>query len=585
MSSTNRKRGPGGDASGYVLLAVCLIVLGAAAVVWTSAAAGAALSGRPGPPSPIALLFALPKGEYAWPGWVATVVLVVELLAASAAAVLVGRSVASARRRRQPIDAAARHMGKGPALDKLSRTGAAATAARLGSTDRIGVHLGRTVIGGRDMYGGLEDTHVDIWGPRTGKTTRKAIPALMDHGRAPALVTSNKRDIVDATRGPRADVGRVWVFDLQGLIGESAKWWWNPLSYVVDVATASKMAEHFAMDSRGANARTDAFFEPAGQELLANLLLAAALDDRPITQVYSWLSDPRDESPEEILRDAGPEFRMAADSVRGTLLSPEKQRGGVYGTARQMATCLRNPQVAQWVTRNNNFDKRPQFDPRAFVTGTDTLYLVSREGKDSAGALVTALTVAVCEAAETAASRQPHGRLAAPLLAVLDEAANVCKWAELPNLYSHYGSRGILPITILQSWAQGVEVWGEQGMTKLWSSANIATYGGGVKDTNFLHTLSQLVGRFEALTRSESYQPGRAGGSLLGSNRSTSVSSREEEIVSVADLGALPPGRALVFASGTPPTLIATVPWWERDFAPHVQASLDAYDPAGGLTP
>ncbi|WP_331718323.1 TraM recognition domain-containing protein [Streptomyces sp. NBC_00134] len=581
MSSTNRKRGPGGDASGYVLLVCALGFLVVAAVVWTSAAAGAALSDRPGPPSPINLLFALPQGEYTWPGTAATVILAAELVTAAALGVFTAGRLSAVRRRRRPIDAAARHMGKGPALDKLSRAGAAATAARLGASDRVGVYLGRTVLGGRDMFGGLEDTHLDIWGPRTGKTTRKAIPALMDHGQAPALVTSNKRDIVDATRQPRGELGRVWVFDLQGLIGEAATWWWNPLSYVVDVATATKMAKHFAMDSRGANARTDAFFEPAGQELLANMLLAAALDDLPITQVYSWLSDSRDETAEEILRAAGPDFRMAADSLRGTLLSPERQRGGVYGTARQMASCLRNPKVAQWVTRTDKLDKRPQFDPAAFVTGTDTLYLVSREGEDSAGALVTALTVAVCEAAEAAATRLPHGRLSAPLLAVLDEAANVCKWAELPNLYSHYGSRGILLITILQSWAQGVEVWGEQGMTKLWSSANIASYGGGVKDTKFLHNLSQLVGRYEALTRSTSHQPGRAGGSLLGSNRSTSVSSREEEIVSVADLGALPPGRALVIASGTPPTLIATVPWWEREFAPAVQASLDAHDPGG----
>ncbi|MFC8668698.1 type IV secretory system conjugative DNA transfer family protein [Streptomyces sp. NPDC057199] len=581
MSSTNRKRGPGSDGSGYVLLVVCLLVLAAAAAAWTSAAAGASLAGKPSPPAPIALLFDLAKGAYVWPGTAATIVLAAELVVLALAAVLIGRRVVTVRRRRRPIDAAARHMGKGRQLDKLTRTGATATAARLGSADRIGVYLGRTVVGGRDMYGGLEDTHVDIWGPRTGKTTRKAIPALMDHGQAPALVTSNKRDIVDATRAPRAELGRVWVFDLQGLIGEESSWWWNPLSYVTDVATASRMAEHFASDSRGANARTDAFFEPAGQELLANLLLAAALGNQPITKVYTWLSNPRDETPEEILREAGPAHRMAADSVRGTLLSPEKQRGGVYGTARQMASCLRNPQVTQWVTPTDRLDKRPQFNPAEFVRGTDTLYLVSREGKDSAGALVTALTVAVCEAAEAAATRLPHGRLSAPLLAVLDEAANVCRWAELPNLYSHYGSRGILLITILQSWAQGVEVWGEHGMTKLWSSANVASYGGGVKDTNFLHTLSQLVGRFEALTRSHSYQPNRAGDGLLGSNRSTSISSREEEIVSVADLGALPPGRALILASGTPPTLIETVPWWERDFAPAVQASLAAHDPGG----
>ena len=40
--------------------------------------------------------------------------------------------------------------------------------------------------------------HIDIWGPRTGKTSSRAVPAILD---APGsvLVTSNKRDVVDAT--------------------------------------------------------------------------------------------------------------------------------------------------------------------------------------------------------------------------------------------------------------------------------------------------------------------------------------------------------------------------------------------------
>ncbi|WP_291800952.1 TraM recognition domain-containing protein [Cellulomonas sp.] len=46
-----------------------------------------------------------------------------------------------------------------------------------------------------------------------------------------------------------------------------------------------------------------------------------------------------------------------------------------------------------------------------------------------------------------------------PLVVVLDEAANVCRWSELPNLHSHYGSRGICGLTILQSWSQGVEAF------------------------------------------------------------------------------------------------------------------------------
>lgn len=80
------------------------------------------------------------------------------------------------------------------------------------------------------------------------------------------------------------------------------------------------------------------------------------------------------------------------------------------------------------------------------------------------------------------------------MIGVLDEAANVCRWRELPNLYSHYGSRGIVLMTILQSWSQGVEVWGRDGMRKLWSAANIKVYGGGVAEAEFLNELAQLVG-------------------------------------------------------------------------------------------
>lgn len=89
-------------------------------------------------------------------------------------------------------------------------------------------------------------------------------------------------------------------------------------------------------------------------------------------------------------------------------------------------------------------DPRPQFDPAAFVRSHDTLYSLSLEGQATAGPLVTALTAVITEAAEDYAKTQRGGRMATPLLGVLDEAANVCRWRNLPDLYSHYGSRGII---------------------------------------------------------------------------------------------------------------------------------------------
>lgn len=49
--------------------------------------------------------------------------------------------------------------------------------------------------------------------------------------------------------------------------------------------------------------------------------------------------------------------------------------------------------------------------------------------------------------------RGPPARRRA-LRAVLDEAANICKIADLPDLYSHLGSRGITPYVILQSYRE-----------------------------------------------------------------------------------------------------------------------------------
>ncbi|AEV87150.1 hypothetical protein ACWT_6133 [Actinoplanes sp. SE50] len=48
----------------------------------------------------------------------------------------------------------------------------------------------------------------------------------------------------------------------------------------------------------------------------------------------------------------------------------------------------------------------------------------------------------------------------------------------------------------------------------------------------------------------------------------------------MADLGALPKGRAVVLASGSVPTLVRTLPWMSGPHAAAVTASIRAHDPA-----
>ncbi|WP_392342539.1 type IV secretory pathway TraG/TraD family ATPase (plasmid) [Leifsonia sp. P73] len=139
-------------------------------------------------------------------------------------------------------------MGRGRDLAALSAKGAKSTAQRLGVDGWLGVPIGITVAGRRWLYGSPEDMHVDVWGPRTGKTTSRAIPAILSAPGA-VIVTSNKRDVLDATREVRAQKGTVWAFDPQGIALEAPSWWWNPLSYVTDEEQAAKLANHFASGS------------------------------------------------------------------------------------------------------------------------------------------------------------------------------------------------------------------------------------------------------------------------------------------------------------------------------------------------
>ncbi len=573
---TNRRRDPGGASSESILLWVGIaLVVSVVGSIYGAVHLGHrfANTGASVPSDPFTLVFGLFGGDMAWPGTAGWVVLGVELVAVLALIALVVLALRGSRRKRSRVDRAATYMGRGRDVEALGRKSAASTATRLGVAGSPGVPIGRAIAGGQLLYGSWEDMHIDIWGPRTGKTTSRAVPAILDAPGA-VLVTSNKRDVVDATRDVREDRGPVWVFDPQGIALEEPDWWWNPLSYVTDEVRAAKLAEHFATGSRDPGARTDAFFDPTGQDLLAGLLLAAALADLPITQVYTWLTRPRDDSAVEILRDHG--YTLTADQVAGVVAAPEEQRGGVFGTAQQMAACLTNRQVARWVTTSGPGDARPQFHPDDFVREDGgTLYSLSKEGRGTAGPLVTALTVAVVEAAEELASRSAGGRLATPLLGVLDEAANVCRWRDLPNLYSHYGSRGIILMTILQSWSQGVEVWGESGMKKLWSASNVKVYGGGVSEVGFLADLAQLIGDYDRLSSSTSTSRGQ---------RTVSHQNHRERILDVADLSALPKGRAVVIASGSRPTLIRTSPWMAGPHAAAVRASIAAHDPQAART-
>ncbi|MDQ3155506.1 MAG: type IV secretory system conjugative DNA transfer family protein [Actinomycetota bacterium] len=396
-----------------------LLVLGTA---WAATHVAAQIDGEPAPPtSPFSVVFGLANGEVTWSPTATKAALGGGLLLAILC-VLAGVLFAKASTRGTRIDRAARHMGRGRQIRSLTGKGAGEVASRLGITGDPGLQIGRAVHNGTPLYQDWESTSVDIWGTRTGKSSTRAIPAIMAAPGA-VIATSNKRDLVDATRHPRGAKGRVWVFDPQNIAAEPATWWWNPSTYVTDESKATSLASLFIGASREPGARTDAFFDGHGRNLISSLLPAAAAGDRPITDVYVWLSRPNDDEPLQILERA--DYPMQAVTLQGITTSPEKQRGGIYGTAQLIMSFLANRKVAAWATPPTHAGV-PQFDAATFVRSTDTLHSLSREGDGAdAGPLISAMTATICEAAEDYAKAQPGGRLPVLMVVVLDEAANV----------------------------------------------------------------------------------------------------------------------------------------------------------------
>ena len=483
--------------------------------------------------------------------------------------------VVHARGAVRSADRAARLLGTGRSVHPVSLANARATAKRFG-VEQPGLPIARAVAGGQTLYATWEDMQCDIWGPRKGKSTGRAIPTLLAAPGA-AFATSNKPDLYAATRLVREQHGRVWNFDPEQLAAGEPEWWWNPLTYVTSDRRALELTDAFVGAYRDPDARPDPFFDPAGQELVSHLLRAAALASRPITQAFLWSTRPNDDEPARILQDHG--LQLAAASVLDHLHAPFEQRGGVYGTARQILSFLRDPDIAHWVTRSGPADRSPAARPgRVRAVGATRCTCTARKDRALGAGLVTALAMALCDAAEQLARRSAGGRLPVPLVGVLDEAANICRWRQLPDLYSHYGSRGIPLLTLLQSWSQGAQVWGQTGMRKLWGASNVRVYGGGSAEQEFLSDLEKLIGEYNRLVASPSSQrtPG-------GASTSTSWQLTPTPILTVADLAALPRDRIIVMPSGAPPVLATPVYWWNTRQAAQIRESIATHDPPAVL--
>ena len=564
----------GNGAGVWVVLLLGWGLVVGAWLAWLAARIAAALTGHRAPSFGEHWLLGLARGRtgQTWPGTPTVLVLLLGAVlagAAIAAGIVTWRVIAA--RIPRPGDPVAA-LAANPQILPLTPIPAAKTAIRLrpslagadpcalppGDTGLLLGDLKRLAGRGPALLASWEDTLIAFMAPRSGKTTALSIPYVLS---APGAVvaTSNKADLWAATAQLRTESGStVWLFDPQRITGGDQPWWWNPLAGLATVEAAHRIASHFVLTIDDSTRRD--LWGPAAQDLLCAVLLAAASSGRSLRECGRWLADAGSPIPAELLDTAG--FCALAASLRGTQHGAPETRDGIYQTARTAAKCLNDEEIMAWVTPLRR-TTLPVLDPAAFATGRGTLYLLT-ESRSAASPLIAAMTDRVMRAGRRQAERA-GGRLDPPMVVVLDEAANICRIADLPELYSHLGSRGMVPVTILQSYQQGVAVWGEPGMAALWGASTKKVIGAGIDDARHVRDLATLVGHHDVPVVSVSYGDGRA---------SQQVSLRRQQILDAADIRALPPGTALLLATGARAALITLRPWYAGPDAPRIAAAI-----------
>ena len=396
------------------------------------------------------------------------------------------------------------------------------TPRRTGRAGRF--TLGR--VDGRQVFADAE-AHVAVVAPtRSGKTTRYIIPWLLEH-EGPAIVTSTKRDVFDATAAWRSRRGSVWVFDPFG--DDSADW--TPLDGCENWSWALRQAQWLADATQDGDSEVAGYWRGEAAKLLAPLLHAAVLDDQGVDAVIAWLDTQEAKEPARILKTGG--AAAAARQLQSVVALDPRNRGTTFMSAGSVLAAYRFPQVLETA--------RSGLTPARFLDGAaNTLYLVASERDQRLLApLVVSLLSSLLHAAADRANTD--GPLEPTLRVLVDEAANVAPLRDLPRFLSQAAGHGVRIATVWQSLGQMQERYG-RGSDTILANSTTKLFMGPITDDA---TRRYLV-------------------DMLGEEPPGDEHRRRRPKAGAAELQQLGDGRALTVAGPIPPAIVTASPWWRQ---------------------
>jgi type IV secretion system protein VirD4 len=523
--TTTTPRATGNGAFPYIVLAAAALVMATDASLYV---ASRVVGDRPTPGSPTALLLALQHGYRP----TAAVVVLASVCLLVLLSALVWLLLWWTGRRTRGTSTPARWANR---KDLATLIVPAPTLGRIG--------LGRTDPGGKLLAAEAKHS-VCVLGPAgSGKTVSVVIPTLLDWD-GPAVVTSVKTDVLDATVNRRDGIGPVLIYDPTGSTGRPSDELatWNPLAACRTWADAWQMAS-WLVDAAAPNGTDRAdFWTSQGRMLLAPLLFAAGIGGLGMAAVVRWVQVQEVKEVKDLLTDQG--VVEASNHFTACQKMPPNTKGSIYATANSILEVFGDPTVA---ASADGCD----INPAELLDGRGTLYLVSPvHAQVRLAPLIEALIMSIVREAQ---NRSQAGATLDPgLLLLLDEAGNVAPLRHLPAIASTGRGQGIQLVTAWQDLGQIKHRYGQLASTVLTNHAGLLALRG-IRDRETLDLLSFLLGDGEVDRISTTQQ--------AGGGQSTSTSQQRERLAPADALRQLPVGAGLLIYGSLPPVRVRfTIP-------------------------
>ena len=567
-------------------LALVVFMAGAAlaGVLWAAGAASALVSGHKAPQghylAGLEAFAHLSDPSVTWASPVGPAALYWSLaLLATAATGLIAYGVCKMWRSLGAGGPAGASGGEGMATRKEVRqvAGAKALVSRSADLRRslerprpadVGFRLGKAR--GTECWASVEDSVLVLGPPRSGKGLHLVVPMVLD---APGAVvtTSTRPDNLALTLAARSGGAPVMVFDPQGLAGAGGHQpllRWSLTRGCEEAQTAMVRAQALVPAAGSAGVENANFWRAQALSVTRCLLHAAALEGRPVADLYRWShsAGPAKEAIAVLGSHPGavPGWDGALDAV---VSADQRTRDSIWAMVANTFAPLADPAVLAALSP----EPSTGLDPLAFLAMGGTVYLLgTASGASAAATLVAALVEDLVESARKLAARSPGQRLDPPLALVLDEAANYAL-PSLPSLMSEGGGSGITTVAVLQSLAQDRDRWGREAAQATWDAAIVKVVLGGSANADDLADLSRLTGERAVREWSETRH-----GSSPG--RSVSSSVRYRPVLEASELRRLRFGTALLLLRSAAPMIMDLRPWTARPDAPALQAAREAWE-------